>query len=156
VRIGELADTVGVNPKTIRFYETIGLLPEPERLPSGYRDYTEADRDRLVFVRTAQRLGLPLADIAEIMAFKERGEVPCAYVRTVLARQVTDLDQRIDELVALRAELRRLQLVADDLPSRDDCYCRVIEHAAALNDATQQGSVTPTRRSDHRARSHRP
>jgi DNA-binding transcriptional MerR regulator len=87
VRIGELADAVGVNPKTIRFYEDIALLPQPERRPSGYRDYSEDDRDRLVFVRTAQRLGLALADIKEILAFRERGEQPCGYVRSVLARQ---------------------------------------------------------------------
>lgn len=156
MRIGELADAVGVNPKTVRFYEDIGLLPEPERTPSGYRDYSEADRDRLVFVRTAQRLGLPLADIAEILAFKERGEAPCGYVRTVLARQVAELDDRIDELIALREQLRALQAIADDLPPRDDCYCRVIEHAAALTDTSQQRLTTPTRRSNHRARPHRP
>jgi DNA-binding transcriptional MerR regulator len=85
VRIGELADAVGVNPKTIRFYEQIGLLPEPERRPSGYRDYNDDDRERLVFVRTAQRLGLPLADIKEILAFADRGEAPCGYVRSVLS-----------------------------------------------------------------------
>ncbi|MGH9104213.1 MAG: heavy metal-responsive transcriptional regulator [Acidimicrobiales bacterium] len=102
MRIGQLAAAVDVNPKSIRFYEQIGLLPEPGRRPSGYRDYGEEERERLVFVRTAQRLGLPLADIAEILAFKDRGEAPCAYVCTVLARQAAELDDRIGELEALR------------------------------------------------------
>lgn len=156
MRIGELADTVGINPKTIRFYEGIGLLPEPQRLPSGYRDYTEDDRQRLVFVRTAQRLGLPLSDIAEIMAFKERGEAPCAYVRLVLTRQVAELDDRIAELAALRDQLRALQAVADDLPVREGSYCTVIEHAAALADPEGRGPANGARGGNHRARPRRP
>src|SRR5579875_1692783 len=137
MRIGQLADAVGVNPKTIRFYEDIGLLPEPKRLASGYRDYTEEDRERLIFVRTAQRLGLSLADIAEIMAFKERGDAPCRYVRSVLALQVGELDDRIGELVALREQLRALQAIADDLPARGGWYCGVIEHVTALEATTE-------------------
>lgn len=132
MRIGELAEAVGVNPKTVRFYEDIGLLPEPRRRPSGYRDYSEEDKRRLVFVRTAQRLGLPLADIKEILAFAERGEAPCGYVRSVLARQVAQLDDRIVELVALRDQLQTLQRQTADLPDTDGYYCGVIEHAQAM------------------------
>lgn len=131
MRIGELAAAVGVNPKTIRFYEQIGLLPEPERRPSGYRDYAEEDHQRLVFVRTAQRLGLPLADIKEILRFRDRGEQPCGYVRSVLAREVAALDDRIAELVALRAQLVELRRRADELPEAAGGFCGVIEHAGA-------------------------
>ena len=156
MRIGQLADAVGINPRTIRFYEDIGLLPEPQRLPSGYRDYTEEDRARLIFVRTAQRLGLPLADITEIMAFKERGEAPCGYVRSVLARQLSELDERILELVALREQLRALQAIADDLPAPDDCYCSVIEHAATLEATAEKGPDSPTKQRNHSRSPRRP
>ncbi|MPZ70595.1 MAG: MerR family transcriptional regulator [Actinobacteria bacterium] len=64
-RIGESAERVGVNPKTIRFYESIGVIPEPPRTPAGYRDYEEEHVERLQFIRAAQRLGLRLEDIAE-------------------------------------------------------------------------------------------
>jgi DNA-binding transcriptional MerR regulator len=129
VRIGELAERVGVNPKTIRYYEAIGLLPDPERQPSGYRDYTDDDVDRLRFVRTAQRLGLSLSEISEILAFRERDERPCDYVLAVLDRQVADLDRRMAEMAQLREELTSLKARADDLPRDAGCYCAVIEHA---------------------------
>ena len=131
MRIGELAAAVGLNPKTIRFYEGAGLLPPPARRPSGYRDYGPDDLARLTFIRTAQRLGLPLADIGEILAFRDRGQRPCGYVLSALARQAAELDQRIAELEQLRDELHDLQGRAADLPDQDegDCYCHVIEHA---------------------------
>ena len=129
MRIGELAERVGVNPKTIRYYEAIGLLPTPDRLPSGYREYTDDDVERLRFVRTAQRLGLSLSEIAEILGFRERGERPCDYVLGVLDRQVADLDRRMAEMEELRRELIGLKKAADHLSPDANCYCAVIEHA---------------------------
>lgn len=129
MRIGELAERAGVNPKTIRFYEDQGLLPPPARRPSGYRDYDTEDERRLKFVRTAQRLGFALSEIAEILALKERDQRPCGYVLGVLDRQVADIDRRLGELVALRAELIELKARAEQLPEDDACYCAVIEHA---------------------------
>ncbi|HEX2273698.1 MAG TPA: heavy metal-responsive transcriptional regulator [Acidimicrobiales bacterium] len=128
MRIGELADHVGVNPKTVRYYESIGLLPQPERLPSGYRDYTDDDLDRLRFVRTAQRLGLSLAEISEILRLRERGERPCEYVLEAVDRQLADLDRRLAEMAELRRELVGLKRTAADLPSDAGCYCDLIEH----------------------------
>lgn len=136
MRIGELADRVGVNPKTVRYYEGIGLLPLAERQPSGYRDYDDHDVDRLRFIRTAQRLGLSLAEISEILAFRERAERPCDYVLEVLDRQVADLDRRIAEMVELRRELTALKAQADSHPSNESCYCAVIEHSGAATGGT--------------------
>ena len=134
MRIGELAAQAGVNPRTIRFYEDKGLLPAPARLTSGYRDYGPEDESRLVFIKTAQRLGFSLAEIAEIVALKERGERPCNYVLSVLDTQVADIDRRLGELVVLRAELLALKSKADQLPPDDSCYCNIIEHARASGD----------------------
>ncbi|MGH9262457.1 MAG: MerR family DNA-binding protein, partial [Acidimicrobiales bacterium] len=103
---------VGVNPKTIRYYEQIGLLPEPTRLPSGYRSYAGEDAARLVFIKTAQRLGITLDEIREILALRDGGRRPCGYVRGVLRREVAELDQRIRELRRLRGELVRLDALA--------------------------------------------
>ncbi len=129
MRIGELAHRVGVNPKTIRFYENRGLLPDPARLPSNYRDYGPEDETRLAFIKTAQRLGLSLTEIGEILAFKERGERPCGYVLSVLEAQLAGMDRRIGELVRLRAELVALKDRADRLPTDGACYCAIVEHA---------------------------
>ena len=128
MRIGELADRIGVTRKAIRFYERLGLLPDPERTPSGYRSYEEVDAERLVFIKTAQRLGLSLDEIKEIIAFRDRGEQPCGYVAEVLQRQVTDLDGRIAEMRTLRDELRRLQARAAAGVTKASKYCGVIEH----------------------------
>lgn len=129
MRIGELAYRVGVNPKTVRFYEERGLLPEAARRPSGYRDYGEEDVARLAFIRAAQRLGFNLSQISEILAFKERGERPCDFVLSVLDSQLTDIDRRLGELVALRAELMALKAKADRLPADGASYCQIVEHA---------------------------
>ena len=130
MRIGELAQRVGVNPRTVRYYEGIGLLPDPARLPSGYREYTDVDVDRLTFIKAARRLGLSLTEIAEVLALRERGERPCDYVLGVLDRQVADLDRRMAEMARLRQELMTLKGKADHLPLEKACYCAVIEHAA--------------------------
>ena len=146
MRIGQLAEKVGVNPKTIRYYEGIGLLPDPERLPSGYREYTDDDVDRLAFIRTAQRLGLSLSEISEILGFRDRSERPCDYVLGVLDRQVADLDRRMAEMGQLRRELVALKADADRLAPGAGCYCAVIEHAQAMGLASAPIEIRPTSR----------
>lgn len=129
MRIGQLADQLGLNPKTIRYYEGIGLLPEPDRTHSGYREYDERAVELLTFIKTAQRLGITLDEIREILALRDRGEQPCAYVREVLRRQVDEIDDRIAELRQLRKELVTLDQIADQLPDPGPGHCRLIEHA---------------------------
>ena len=128
VRIGELGDRLGVNPKTIRYYESIGVLPQPERTASGYRVYDESDVDRITFVKAAQRLGITLDEVREIVALRERDQPPCRYVREILAREVAGIDQRIAELQRLRDELVGLEAVADRLPASEGEICRLIDH----------------------------
>jgi DNA-binding transcriptional MerR regulator len=128
MRIGELADQAGVNPKTIRYYESIGLLPEPDRTPGGYRSYDADAAPRLVFIRSAQRLGLSLDEIREILALRDRGEQPCSYVVQVVAGQLGTLDQRIAEMLALRAELTELLTQALPATHGDAVdFCSLIE-----------------------------
>jgi DNA-binding transcriptional MerR regulator len=129
MKIGEFASAVGVSAKTVRYYESIGLLPEPARTASGYRDYDESFIGRLTFVRTAQRLGITLDEVKEILVFRERGEAPCGYVRGVLDAQLEGIGQRIEELELLRTQLEEVVSEADRLlEADDDCTCRLIEH----------------------------
>lgn len=131
MRIGELAGRLGLNPRTIRFYEAIGVLPEPQRTLSGYRDYDEGDYERLRFIRLAQSLGLSLDDIREVLALKDRGEPPCGYVRRVISEQAEAIERRILELERLRSVLRKLRRVAERLPDRpadDRCVCHILEN----------------------------
>ncbi len=133
MRIGQLADRLGINPKTIRYYEEIGLIPPAPRTSGGYREYSDTDADRLTFIKTAQRLGLSLEEVAEILSLRERGERPCAYVRDVIDEQIRSVDRRIAELRALRAELRELRSAADAIPEADGATCRIIEHVNAAS-----------------------
>lgn len=129
MKIGELAQLSGVSTKTIRYYESIGVLPEPARTGSGYRDYDESFVDRLTFIRSAQRLGVSLDEVREILAFRERSEAPCAYVRGVLESQLEGIGQRIRELEVLREQLTEIVSEADRLPPPDEGRtCRLIEH----------------------------
>lgn len=129
MRIGELSTQCGVPTKTIRYYEDIGLLPPPERTVSGYRDYDGAAIGRLGFIRAAQSIGLSLGEIRETLAFRDRGEVPCAHVAALIERRAADLTEQIAVLESMRADLERLARKARRAP-RDRCeaaYCHIIE-----------------------------
>ena len=129
MRIGELARRTGLTPKTIRFYEQSGVLPEPERQPSGYRDYGDAALARVAFVRAAQTAGLTLAEITQVFAVRDAEGPPCAHVVGLLDRHAEQLDARIAELAATRDEVQRLRERAatlDPAACSDDAVCHVI------------------------------
>ena len=108
MKIGELASTAGVSTKTIRYYESIGVLDEPARTDSGYRSYGPAAIERLDFVRQAQSSGLALAEIRSILDIKDRGGQTCAHTKALLRRHLDELDSKIVELQAARVELRQM------------------------------------------------
>lgn len=107
LRIGEVAARAGLNPKTLRYYEALGLLPTPSREPNGYRRYSQETLDLLTFIRLAQGLGFTLEEIREVLAIRRRGEVPCSHVRSLLRQKAAELDRKLADLVALRRRIRR-------------------------------------------------
>ena len=100
--IGEIAKQTGVNPKTIRYYEGINLLPKPKRERNNYRFYSHDTVTRLNFIKKAQSLGFTLREIKEILALRDRGFKPCTHVRGLLKQKIIDLDQKLAELITLR------------------------------------------------------
>ncbi len=130
MRIGEVADRSGVSPTTIRYYEDIGLLREPDRTSAGYRDYTDAAIARLTFIRAAQSIGLSLGEIREVLALKEQGETPCPHVIALLEQRSAELTERIAALELMRNDLIGLAQRARRRPLRDDAdFCHIIETA---------------------------
>lgn len=119
MRIGEVANRSGVPVKTIRYYEEIGVLAEPRRTVSGYRDYEAEVIERLGFVRAGQAFGLTLGEVREITAFRERGEVPCAHVLELLRRRSREIEERIAELQQARSVLNTLVSRARKLRPED-------------------------------------
>ncbi|MGY1617207.1 heavy metal-responsive transcriptional regulator [Geodermatophilus sp. SYSU D00691] len=116
LRVSELAAAVGVSPDTIRYYERAGLLPSPERTPAGYRSYDAGAVDRLKFIQGAQRLGLRLADIRDLLAVRDTGTCPCEPAEDLLRRRLAEVDAEIARLVTLRQEIAAM---ADALPAAD-------------------------------------
>jgi len=95
----------GVAPHTVRYYERAGLLPPPRRTPAGYRSYDADAVDRLTFIQGAERLGLRLRDIADLLAVRDSGAGPC---------ELAELDVEMTLLASLCAQLVAM---ADALPS---------------------------------------
>lgn len=117
-QISELSHRTGVPCKTIRFYEEIGLLPPAKRAANGYRGYDEADVERLRFIRRVHVLDLGLDEIAEIVAFRERGEPPCRYVMNLMGCRIDDIQDRIRDLEQVRDELKAMCNAAQGLARR--------------------------------------
>lgn len=109
MRIGDLASRAGLTVKTLRFYETIGVLSEAARTPAGYRDYDDSALARLRFVKAAQAAGLTLAEIRQVIAVRDSDGPPCQHVTGLLDAHATDLDRRITELTTLRKDITALR-----------------------------------------------
>lgn len=107
--IGEVARKIGINPKTIRYYEEINLLPESERIENNYRVYSGNTIERLSFIKKAQGLGFTLREIKEILTLRDSGIKPCNHVRELLAQRIIDIDLKLTELASLRRELKKLE-----------------------------------------------
>ena len=133
--IGTLAKRTGTKGQTIRYYEQIGLLPEPGRTEGGQRRYGNADLDRLAFIRHARQLGFTLEAIRELLNLSDNPSRSCAEVDVIAHRQLKEVEARIARLEALRTELKRMLRECSRETISD---CRVLEvlrdHGACLAD----------------------
>ena len=108
MKIGEVADRGGVNLQTIRYYEREGLLPQPPRLPSGYRVYTQPTVRRVRFIKRAQELGFTLSEIRELLLLRLDHERDRSEVRAIAEAKVSDIAEKIRTLTAMKEALVRL------------------------------------------------
>lgn len=108
LRIGELAKRSGLGIETIRFYERKGLLEEPERRPSGYRQYDGSVVARLQFIRRTKSLGFTLGEIEELLALWFNPNTGCHHVREKAGRKIVEIDERIKSLQDMKRSLKRL------------------------------------------------
>lgn len=102
-RIGQLAVESGVTVDTIRYYERLGLLPRPGRMPNGYREFPDGALIRLQLIRNAVRIGFPLKEIAKFLKIRDRGGAPCDQVRAFGQQLLAEMDRKIAALTAARA-----------------------------------------------------
>ena len=113
----------------IRFYEEAGLLPEPERTASGYREYQPEVLQRLGFIRAGQAVGLTLAELKDVLAIRDRGEAPCTHVASLIDTRLAEIDQRIRDLRKLHKDLATLADTAtriDPTECPPESVCRIL------------------------------
>lgn len=108
ITIGELSRRTGVKVPTIRYYEQIGLMPAPARTEGKQRRYDSAELTRLNFIRHARELGFEVDAIRELLALSAQPDRSCAEVDQITRRHLVEVDRRIEQLQALRLELRRM------------------------------------------------
>jgi DNA-binding transcriptional MerR regulator len=116
--IGKFAAAEGVGVETVRFYQRRGLLAQPERRNSGFREYSEADRWRLAFIRRARQLGFTLSEIRELLGPAEARSTD-EIVRAAQGK-LEAIEQQVRELAILRSKLCRLVQVCEH-GDGDDC-----------------------------------
>jgi MerR family mercuric resistance operon transcriptional regulator len=103
--IGNLAKAAGVNVETIRYYQRIGLVDEPDKPPQGYRRYPASIIDRIQFIKRAQDLGFTLNEITDLLSLNDGN---CEEARAIAEHKLEGIHRRIEDLTAMQSELTRL------------------------------------------------
>ena len=127
ISIGELSRRSGVKVPTVRYYEQVGLMPVPPRTEGRQRRYAEPAVARLNFIRHARELGFEVEAIRELLALSAEPDRSCVEVDSIARRHMAQVERRIGQLVALRAELARM---VDACGHGRVGQCRVIETLA--------------------------
>lgn len=135
MKIQEFAQLTGLPTKTIRYYETIGILSSPRRAPNGYREYSEQDLARARFVAGARSLDLSLDEIREILAMQDRREAPCRTLLDLIEHKANYIEERIRLLKQMEVDLRELHQLGLTFPTDDvdgkNCICHLVsEHSS--------------------------
>ncbi|HYD31834.1 MAG TPA: Cu(I)-responsive transcriptional regulator [Azospirillaceae bacterium] len=108
MNIGTVAKRSGVPAKTIRYYESVGLIRPAERGDNGYRTYSETDVETLRFIQRARSLGFSVADVGNLLAlWHDRGRAS-ADVKALAQRHVIEIDRKVEELLAIKRTLLML------------------------------------------------
>lgn len=139
--IGTLARRTGTKVQTIRYYEQIGLMPEPGRTAGGQRRYGDGELNRLAFIRHARQLGFTLEAIRELLDLSDHPEKSCQEADQIARRQLRQVEQRMARLEALRTELQRM---VHECSGGNTSDCRVLDvlrdHSECLTDHDEIGA----------------
>ena len=139
--IGKLGASAGVKVPTIRYYEQIGLLPEPDRSGGNQRLYPRSTLDRLSFIRHSRQLGFSLDAIRELLDLSDHPNRPCDEADAIARRQLKQVEQRMARLKALRTELKRMVHECSGGRTGD---CKVLEvlrdHSECLTEHEEIGA----------------
>jgi DNA-binding transcriptional MerR regulator len=140
--IGAIARQAGVSVRAIRFYEREGLIGPPARTQKGYRLYSDEEVRQLQFIKKAQLLGFSLKEIEEILALHRQNKVACRHVEQALHKKLETIEQKVRDLRALEASLKRLATTWEKgLPRKlpPASICPYIENAPLLHSMEEKG-----------------
>ncbi len=121
LRIGEVAKQSDVGIETIRYYERQGLLAEPDRRPSGYRQYDGTVVARLQFIRRAKELGFTLAEIKELLGLWFDVRTKCVHVRQRAAQKIVNIEDKIRSLQKMKRSLKKIISQCENRDAVDKC-----------------------------------
>lgn len=121
MKIGEVAQQAGVPVETVRYYEKIGLLPQPERQANGYRHYRQSHLDRLLFIRRCRNLDMAQDEIRELVRLADQPDADCSEVDALLARHLNHVQERLEELRQLESTLSQLQQACSEGRTVAEC-----------------------------------
>lgn len=119
--IGQVAERAGVGVETIRFYEREGLIEDPDRKPSGYRQYPPETIRRIRFIRRAKELGFSLKEISDLLSLRVDPGRTCADVRQHARDKIADIEERMAGLAQMKSALERLAGKCCGSGPTDDC-----------------------------------
>ena len=121
MRIGEVAAEAAVNIQTLRYYERVGLLPRPARQSSGYRAYGANAVRQVRFIKRAQELGFSLAEIGDLLAFREQSQTACRHVEARASATLDRINEQIRDLESIRTALSQYVDSCRKGPPRGEC-----------------------------------
>ena len=121
MKIGEMSKATGIGVETIRYYEKIGLVPAPDREASGYRTYRQHHLDRLLFIRRCRNLDMAQDEIRELIRLADQPGADCSQVDELLARHLTHVRERLNELQQLEDTLSQLQKACSEGRTVSEC-----------------------------------
>jgi DNA-binding transcriptional MerR regulator len=129
MKTGELARRVGVKVETVLFYEKVGLLPQPSRSQTNYREYGQPHVARLSFIRRARDLGFDLQSVRQLLTLADDKAQPCEAIDAIAREQLQEVERKIVGLKALKAELKS---VVGQCKSGTVSDCKIIEALGEL------------------------
>ncbi len=124
MRIGELSANCGCPVETIRYFEKIGLLPQPTRGANGYRSYDDSQQKWLHFILRSRALGFTQKEVRRLSDIAHQSQPVCADVHDLLIEHIVDVRQKLRELTRMQEALERLKSKCQDGTLND---CPVID-----------------------------
>lgn len=138
LKVSQVAGKVGVSADTIRYYEQLGLLPAARRTASGYRDFGDETVRRIQFIKDAQRLGLRLTEIGELLKIQDDGSCPCGHTRSLLQQRLEQVNRELASLNNLKSQLEKLSALECYAPAGSSVWpCEIdLRRGGEFDDAS--------------------